>query len=476
VFAAMALAALIGYGSLVPFDLTTPFNPIVGLERIPFTPWSGVSRTDILVNLTVGLALGFFLMGAWRSTCGQSRVAGAVGVLVVACLSTILAMGVEMLQAFSPTRDSSWNDVSAQTLGAILGTLAWAVTGRKVLGWLRHLSREPEPSRLGVGLLQIYLPIYLLLQLTPLDTFKAAKLATKFAEGRVVLVPPVPEVPSTLLVLRDCIGNALLNVPIGMLAALGWCRKDKRRALGPALLLGASMIVAVGIAQPLVGVGGVRLDKLAAAAFGVTCGVVVARRFLQLRPIGPMDRSPLGRVSFLVAATAWVLVLIGQNWYPFDFGLTSVIVERRLTRASLVPFVFYYWFASYTLSPWQAVHEGLLQFVFAVPLGLCLRLGWGCSSERRVRQLQGLAITIAGMTVLLGIEFAQTFLPTRFPDLTDVLIGTMGVLVGDLTARAFADRRRAIAWSLRREESALDAPVPVAQTKRLQDEPSTARS
>src|SRR4029453_965756 len=89
--AAMVVAALIIYGSLVPFDLNTlePLKLLVVLEGIPFAPWPQVSASDVLVNVAVGLPLGFFLTGAWRSAFGYGRVTAAVGVLAVVCVSSL---------------------------------------------------------------------------------------------------------------------------------------------------------------------------------------------------------------------------------------------------------------------------------------------------------------------------------------------------------------------------------------------------
>jgi VanZ family protein len=451
VCAAITVAALIMYGSLVPFDLKTlgTFNLIVGVERIPFAPWSQVSRTDVLVNVAVGVALGFFLTGAWRSTWGHRRVAAALGVLVATCVSTLLAVGLEVLQVFSPTRDSSWNDVLAQTFGAILGSLAWAVTGRKVVAWMRHLSEEPELFRRAVRLLHLYVPIYLLLQLTPFDISRVAKLAAKYAGSGVTSIPSVSQFEFPFLVL-DWIGNALLNVPIGMLAAIGWIREGQRRGSGWAFVLGVSVIVSVSIAQVFLGIGAVHVGGIVAAAFGVAVGIALGRQFLSHRRGEPRDRSGVARICVLLATAAWLLLLVGQAWYPFDFELTSEIVERRLNRVSLVPFVFYYWYASYTLSPLQAIHETLLHFVMAVPLGLLPRLAWRISSDHRIRQLQTVAITLAATSVLIGIEFGQMFLPTRFPDVTDVLIGVTGTIVGERIGRAFAPRWEATDRRIRR--------------------------
>jgi VanZ family protein len=444
--AAMVVAALIVYASLVPFDLNTlePLKLLVALDRIPFAPWRQVSGSDVLVNVAVGLALGFFLTGAWRSAFGYGRVTAALALLGVACVSSVLAAGVEALQAFSPTRDSSWNDVLAQTVGAIVGSLTWAVSGRTVVQWMRRFFDERELSTRAIRLLYLYLPIYLVLQLTSVDAVRVAKLATKYAGGGVTSVPSASQLESSFLVVRDWIGNGLLNAPIGTLAAIGWLRQGQRRRPGWAFLLGVAMAGSVSVTQVLAGLGAIHVGSIIAATIGVGVGIAVTTGFPSPWRDMPGDRLRVVRVCGVLAMAAWLVLLIGQAWHPFDFQLTSDIVNRRLTRASLVPFVFYYGYASYVLSPLQAVHEGLLHFLMAVPLGLLPRLAWGTSREPQNRQLQRLAITLAATTSLIGIELGQMFLPTRFPDVTDVLIGTIGVIAGEFMGRSFAPRWQSV--------------------------------
>src|SRR4029450_9526626 len=91
--AAVVIASLIIYGSLVPFDLRMPdaFNPVACLEQIRFTSWSHVSRTDLFVNAAVGIPLGVFLRGGVRVARRRSHMRTALVALAMGCLSAILA-------------------------------------------------------------------------------------------------------------------------------------------------------------------------------------------------------------------------------------------------------------------------------------------------------------------------------------------------------------------------------------------------
>jgi glycopeptide antibiotics resistance protein len=146
-----------------------------------------------------------------------------------------------------------------------------------------------------------------------------------------------------------------------------------------------------------------------------------------------VSRSRSSHSWFLLAAGIWLLVLLGHSWYPFDFDLTSEAVWSRLTRISLVPFGFYYWYAIYIVNPLEAVHETLLNFALAVPLGFFMRLAWPDAGKRRA--------IVAATIALLAMEAGQSFLPMRFPDVTDALVGAIGALVGAMMAAGFASRQ-----------------------------------
>jgi glycopeptide antibiotics resistance protein len=427
--AALTVAVFIVYGSLVPFDLRRPdaLNPGTWLEQVRFTPWSRVSRTDLLCNIAVGVPLGFFLMGAWRSGRRRSYISIAVLVLVVGGLSMLLGTTVELLQVLSPTRQSSWNDVLAQGSGAGVGALGWVLAGPGVILWLRRLAHEREASGFAARLLQLYLPIYLLVQLTPVDTIRADELLSSHQQGGIALLPSADSFDSTVIALREFGGNTLLNVPIGMFAVLGWLRRGTRRPVWRAVLLGFSIVLLVEVAQDFVWWRHGALADVLAGTLGIAIGIAAVTTWLRLMGRDSIGRTRLIHLWFVVAAGAWTFVLVGQSWHPSDLELTAEIGNERLIRMSLIPFAFY---RLYAANPLQAVHEGLLKFLFALPLGFLLRMAWPVPGARRTRRFQNAGIIGVGIVLLAGVEVGQMFLSVGFPDATDVLIGTIGVIAG----------------------------------------------
>jgi len=422
----LAVALFIVYGSLVPFDfrLSAGLSPGGLLAQMQFTPWSLMSASDVFVNIAVGAPLGFVVMGVLRGRSRGGALATLAIVLVVGCMSATLGVGVELLQTLSPTRRSSWNDVWAQALGAGAGAVVWMFAGRVAIQWLRSFGNEHTSWSFATRLLQLYLPIYLALQLTPFDRDRALEVATIYNAGQSALMPSVHSIRAGFSLWLDLAGTSLLTAPIGFLAVLGWAGTGTRRAPGRALLLGVSSVVALGIARSVLW-GYSPGSELYAGVLSIMIGVAAATAWR------PYDRQfSFSRGWMLVAAAAWTLVLIVHSWCPFDFVLAPDIVTRRLTRISFAPFGFYYWYAAYIVNPLGAVHETLLNFVRAVPLGFFLRFAWPAAGDSHIQWLQTIATTAAAITVVLAIELGQAFLPMRFPDVTDALIGICGAAVG----------------------------------------------
>jgi glycopeptide antibiotics resistance protein len=445
-WATVAVVSAMIYGSLVPFDFATAgtLTPENWLAQLRFTPWSEMSLTDVAVNAVIGVPLGFFLTGTLRAARRGRRLSDVVTVLAGVGLAALLGLLLEILQGRSTTRMASWNDVIAQVLGAVVGTVAWSGTGARVIRWLRNLATERESAAFTARLLQLYLLMYLLVQVTPFDRFRAAEVAAKYGEGRVTLLPwPSNE---SIVVFQGFIGNTLLNIPLGAFAVLGWRRRGRPTAVGQAVLVGVSIVVAMAIAQEFMWwhYGGAR--DLLAGVLGVVFGIAAARQLACPRVTSRLHPRPQPHPWYLVAAAIWTLALAWHYWNPFDFELTSDIVTRRLTRIPLTPFAFYYSYGLYMMSPFQAVHDMLVTALLAMPLGLLLRLAWPVAPDWHLRRVQGIAITLAATSVLVAIEFAQVLLPMRFPDVTDVLIGAFASMVGCAAGTVLAVARRS-GWS-----------------------------
>jgi len=424
--AALVVTVFIVNGSLVPFDLRWPegLGPDAWLGQVRFTPWSLVSGTDVFVNLAVGMPLGFFLMGGMRS---GRRGAGILAAIAATGLSALLGTAVELLQVLSQLRQSSWNDVMAQSLGAGIGAAGWMAFGPRVSMWWRHLASEREPSIFAARLLQLYLPFYLLVQLTPFEAIRAAELPQD-PQSQIVLVAAPVATESVLVPATEFAGNALLSVPIGMLAVVGWMSRGKRRPVIQALALGSALVLAVGVAPGSARWNPRVVSELLADVLGVVIGVVAAAatwwRTMASESFGENRRL---RPWLLFAASAWTLVLVAQAWQPSNYGLTS-----------MAPFDSY---RLYLASPLQALRESVLEFLVAFPLGFLLRLACPVPGTDRIRRLQAILLIGVVMLLLSAVGLGRALLPMREHDAMDVLIGAAGGMVGLVSGGPFLRRQ-----------------------------------
>jgi VanZ family protein len=117
--------ALLRTGGKTPFTFFIPsiYRPIN--KTVLFPPWKETSYNrsfwkDVIVNILGFIPFGFFFY-AWRR---ESAIENKLStILLIVVLGAGLSLGIELLQVFLPTRDSSLTDVVSNTLGTYLGVL-----------------------------------------------------------------------------------------------------------------------------------------------------------------------------------------------------------------------------------------------------------------------------------------------------------------------------------------------------------------
>ena len=118
------------------------------------------------------------------------------------------------------------------------------------------------------------------------------------------------------------------------------------------------------------------------------------------------------------------MLLVSYHWNPFDFTAKPARITQGMHQLFMVPF-YSYWVGT----PFHAFTEVSRKVLLMVPLGVLLELSWA-----RGGRLPGVirwgALAILGLCMAGAIELGQVFLPTRIPDMTDVLMGEIGVLAG----------------------------------------------
>jgi VanZ family protein len=433
--AAALLFAL--YGSLLPFD---PRSISFGQAVREFVAlWSSeplvVSRADLVANVLVGVPIGFFLMGfitPERLEIGRAFTFAASTLVLGGAFACLL----EFLQSFFPGRVVSTADVLAQITGLSVGILAWFSFGPAIESAGRTL-RESRSLQVRDGMLTAYAAVWFFMALLPLDlTIRPAELFAKYRRGEVVLIPFTGPYASGIDMVWDSLAGFLAAIPIGLLVVRFVGRT--RIAIPAALALGASCIAGVELAQLFVATRIADVTDILTGFAGVAIGVMLTARRAPAGTQHGYSRNLGAALAAWALCWLWTTVLLFYHWKPFAFEWSPAFVRSRLDGLSLLPFS-----QSQSAPAVQVLADVLLKFGLAVPFGFLLAraastmLPAGTWVER-------LALGLCGVAALLlfgALEAGQLFLPARFPDVTDVVVGTVGALGGTLVALRFDTRR-----------------------------------
>jgi len=437
-YAGMALAfiAFAVYGSLIPFDLRpVPLDSAWAQFRsvILMLPSGRVSRSDLLANLLLFVPVGFTLSGALL--IDRKRWWAIVpAAFVVVAVSVVVSSAAEFLQLFTSGRVPSGRDIAAQTIGCVIGMLAWAVSGQSLTMWLRATLAAAPGDRLS-RVVAAYAAAWLFVNLAPFDiTVDLGDLADGIRSGRITLVPFGGAEQPLARRMWDALAETLSAVPLGLTGLIA-SNTGRSRFRPPAYILGAAMVALTEVAQIFIQSHAADSADAAFGFFGVAVGVWLGRglvpRLRSEKTVGRPRAMPLRALSLMLA---WCVVLCVYHWLPYDFTIDSEAIKSKVARISLLPF------ASYATGSYlNAFNDLLTKLALAAPLGLSAAfVARGPFASSRIVAIA--TILMAG-GVFTVIETGQLFLPTRSPDLTDVLVGMTGTAIGLTLGRWLKDTR-----------------------------------
>ena len=412
-FALLALgsAAFTLVGSLVPFQFQSLSwaEASDGFVRAMTERLRIESKSDVIVNVMLGVPLGFALLGLLCADRGVSRGRAVLFGLAMLPGCAAFSAAVEFAQLYVPTRTCSGMDVLSQTVGAALGMTAWLVCGQ----WFTDQVRK---ATTGQGSALRFLVAYVLLlgfiQALPLD-FSPSPYAAyhKFRDGG---VKPIP-----FAEFRELTGDAVLGriatllklaglyLPVGLIAARlpgrFWDYDNGFRVL--LAVLGLAVFIELG--QVLV------QSRTTSATEAIIGGSAAFLGWLLGRTFG--DGLNFKHLFFLGAL--WWVVLVWVSWQPFAVG------ER-------VPFDWIPGMPLQGASPLFALEEMLTKLVLFGLGGALL------ASSIFAKRSGGVTPWFLGVAVILGLFASATFEvgQTRFvghtPCITDVLLGGLGAFCG----------------------------------------------
>ena len=418
-YAGLIYLAFVIYGSLVPLDFH--YRPFAeawqSFTNIPYLQLGVGSRADWVANILLFIPLTFLWSGLlWPARGLVMRVLIALCVIIA---GVGLSVAIEFTQLFFPPRTVSLNDIVAESIGAAVGVMAWAVSGRRLSAWVAGWNRASSPLDIWGRVLYPYLLILFAYNLLPLDlTLSPVEIFHKWREGRVVLVPFSFVFANPIEALYGLLTDALIWTPVAFL----WRLARPATRLKPlfAAILIASLLEFL---QLFVYSRVSDVTDIFTAALGAGVGAWLSGRWAGQAQEGgaPHSRAWL----WLGFALLWVGVLAAIFWYPFDFQTGRAFLAERLQSLRKVPFEAYYYGTEY-----RAVTEVLHKVGFFIPLGLLLALGVTQIRHYFARQIAGWGAMIAIGLVAFGIELGQLFLPGKFADITDWALETLGGILG----------------------------------------------
>jgi len=420
---ALAFAAFVLYGSLVPLDFRSVPQDDAWAEFWRLWPWpADISRSDFAANVLLGVPLGFLGMGfLTRENARRRRWPAAVALLVLCCLFSAC---VEFSQLYVPERTTSFSDIAAQIGGAAIGIALWFIAGAHVTCYVRSLWSEYLQDEKALKVLGGYAVAYAIYQMLPFDIATSpADLYHKLKTAHVNLIPF--GAPGDLG-LYSVISRTAVILPIGYAIVL--LARGKHLSLAAAAVVGAAYAAALEFAQLFVMSRYSSTTDIVLGLAGGALGGWLALHF------GPAARCGLTGTLFWVRhgtavkrlmALAGLAGLLGLAWHSLAFRWPEDGLVQHLRTAVCVPLATYYY-----QSEIGAAGEVAREFLAFLALGLLLRSVMAPSARGSRAAAWAIGAAVATTVVL---ETGLLLLPDRMVDpasgITQVAGGVLGVLL-----------------------------------------------
>ena len=227
----------------------------------------------------------------------------------------------------------------------------------------------------------------------------------------------------------DFCANVLVLIPFGF-GVLGWRQASARRPWSAAAVAILTLTVAVFIsvsyelAQSALPRRVPSLYDSGAQILGTVLGIIAwflfgARIVRWCNSFHATRRQP---ERLELALKGYYLMLLLVSVLPLDLTVHpgDLLEKYRLGRISLIPF------AEFTLSG-PAVLELIFGVMYFIPVGM-LALTLFKSREGSSRGV--FEATLVGVALVAFIEMVQLFVFSRFTNVTDLIVGTGGVVIG----------------------------------------------
>ncbi|MCK5113913.1 MAG: VanZ family protein [Phycisphaerae bacterium] len=410
-------AALVFYGSIMPFDFSINSDLILAnFQRVwTFWPLSNVSHTstiDLISNFALYLPLGLLAALRWKVGYGEID---AVTYLNAFAWGAAVSLAVEITQLMSPLRVSGVQDFTMN----VLGTMAGATFGTFFVDHLYQRLKTvimqwwtDQPVRLVAATLMLLLAGDALFPFVP--TLDVSMVLNNVKGGIWNVSEGLAQHPTSYWVIREGSIYALLTILLGY--AMGKRNTPNWTsavivsiAFAAALELGKSCVAYMGhsvnVANPLI------------AAIGSIAGV----------GIGYMTRDSISEKNAICFGIFAMVVYLGYlSWGDMNFNTAAATQDGNLpSGAEWLPLYHY---------GMSGRGEKVLLFIRTIvlsgALGYMLRV-LGRLNRRHIGILR-IAVTTGILGVIL--EGGQYWIPGRHPTTTDVFCFILGGVLGSILA------------------------------------------
>jgi len=411
------------YGSLVPLDfrpqpLSEAWYSFLAIRYLDL----GIgSRADWVANILLFIPLSFLLLGVfWPRQGIGSRILVTV---IVWMLCLILSVSIEFTQLFFPPRTVSQNDILAEGIGAIFGSILWWWKGDEIVARISHLRSIRGRANIALRLLWLYLALLFGYNLLPLDlTISPVEIYHKWHDGKVILLPFGFHVENRAQFAYNLLTDVALWIPVSFL----WILSDKKSRQQAWIWTVVTAIILEGL-QLLVYSRVSDITDILTAMIGAGIGVWASRYWRANNREPERAESHTAQRLGMACVLAWLVVLAVVFWYPFNFNLDRTFLRVRLDMFDRVPFYSYYYGTEF-----RAITEVLHKVVFFAPLGILLALIGLPIRRQSFRRLFSVFSLAAILMTAVIIELGQVALPDKIPDSTDIVLETLGGFAGFL--------------------------------------------
>jgi len=396
-------ASLLVYGSLVPFEFRAiPLDQ--GIDQFAHIQWLDIvisERADWVANLILYAPLGFLLCGA------LSRRNLFLAMLVTAIVGAVLAVGIEFLQIWVEPRTVSLNDIVAEIAGTLVGIVAWASFGHRLVRAAQAVFRGGSQA-LPAALI-LYLLAYCFITLFPFDFLvNSDELQTRLSDPDTLVW-----VPRGMFSLRGVASlglKAALLAPLGAVLWLVW-----RRGAWAAAATALTLSVLLELAHLFEYSEQTDAVSLVAAMAGAVAGNLLARSpVLRERRLLIWVR----RAALLAAPFYLALLPIARGWRSGH--VSRELITHTIATMHWLPFYYHYF-----TSEGHALASVVSISASFAPLGA---LAWAARvqpSAPRGQARSVLPVAVVAFVLASTLEVGGLITAGNRPDPTNVLIAVI---------------------------------------------------